>query len=80
MARRKAPRISDALLDQLLAGADPKSAFDAPLFTSSACALLGIAVMMAVEPDKSVGCGVVSPEEFDLVRESEHVLIEDVSI
>src|SRR5215212_1385192 len=29
MARRKAPRISDALLDQLLAGADPKSAFDA---------------------------------------------------
>src|SRR5215213_3175925 len=29
MARRKAPRISDALLDQLLAGADPKSAFGA---------------------------------------------------
>lgn len=29
MARRKAPRIPDALLDQLLAGADPKSAFDA---------------------------------------------------
>jgi len=29
MARRKAPRISDALLDQLLAGADPKTAFDA---------------------------------------------------
>ena len=24
MARRKAPRIPDALLDQLLAGADPK--------------------------------------------------------
>ena len=29
MARRKAPRIPDALLDQLLAGADPKSAFNA---------------------------------------------------
>ena len=29
MARRKAPRIPDALLDQLLAGADPKSAFEA---------------------------------------------------
>ena len=28
MARRKAPRIPDALLDQLLAGADPKAAFD----------------------------------------------------
>lgn len=28
MARRKAPRIPDALLDQLLAGADPKTAFD----------------------------------------------------
>ena len=29
MARRKAPRIPDALLDQLLAGADPKTGFDA---------------------------------------------------
>jgi hypothetical protein len=29
MARRKASRIPDALLDQLLAGADPKTAFDA---------------------------------------------------
>ncbi len=29
MARRKAPRIPDAILDQLLAGADPKSAFEA---------------------------------------------------
>ena len=29
MARRKAPHIPDALLDQLLAGADPKTAFDA---------------------------------------------------
>ena len=29
MARRKAPHIPDALLDQLLAGADPKSAFEA---------------------------------------------------
>ena len=29
MARCKAPRIPDALLDQLLAGVDPKSAFDA---------------------------------------------------
>ena len=28
MARRKAPRIPDALLDQLLSGADPKTAFD----------------------------------------------------
>ena len=28
MARRKTPRIPDALLDQLLAGADPKTAFD----------------------------------------------------
>ena len=28
MARRKEPRIPDALLDQLLAGADPKTAFD----------------------------------------------------
>ena len=28
MARRKSPRIPDALLDQLLAGADPKTAFD----------------------------------------------------
>jgi putative transposase len=28
MARRKAPRIPDALLDQLLPGADPKTAFD----------------------------------------------------
>lgn len=28
MARRKPPVIADALLDQLLAGADPKSAFD----------------------------------------------------
>lgn len=28
MARRKVPRIPDALLDQLLAGADPKTAFD----------------------------------------------------
>ncbi|MEI6560419.1 MAG: IS256 family transposase [Rhodospirillaceae bacterium] len=28
MARRKQPTISDALLDQLLAGADPKTAFD----------------------------------------------------
>src|SRR4249919_577096 len=28
MARRKAPHIPDALLDQLLAGADPKTAFD----------------------------------------------------
>jgi putative transposase len=29
MARRKAPRIPDALLDQLLAGADPRTAFHA---------------------------------------------------
>ena len=29
MARRKAPRIPDAILDQLLAGADPKMAFEA---------------------------------------------------
>ena len=29
MARRKAPQIPDALLDQLLAGADPKTAFEA---------------------------------------------------
>lgn len=29
MARRKAPRIPDAILDQLLAGADPKTAFAA---------------------------------------------------
>jgi putative transposase len=29
MARRKEPKIPDALLDQLLAGADPKTAFDA---------------------------------------------------
>ncbi|GMG85670.1 IS256 family transposase [Paralimibaculum aggregatum] len=29
MARRKAPKIPDELLDQLLAGADPKTAFDA---------------------------------------------------
>jgi len=28
MARRKTPRIPDALLDQLLSGADPKTAFD----------------------------------------------------
>ena len=28
MARRKEPRIPDAVLDQLLAGADPKTAFD----------------------------------------------------
>ena len=28
MARRKQPTIPDALLDQLLAGADPKTAFD----------------------------------------------------
>lgn len=28
MARRKSPRISDALLDELLAGADPKTALD----------------------------------------------------
>ena len=28
MARRKEPRIADAVLDQLLAGADPKTAFD----------------------------------------------------
>jgi putative transposase len=28
MARRKAPRSPDALPDQLLAGADPKTAFD----------------------------------------------------
>ncbi len=29
MARRESPRIPDALLDQLLAGAVPKAAFDA---------------------------------------------------
>ena len=29
MARRKAPRLPDALLDQLVAGADPRTAFDA---------------------------------------------------
>ena len=29
MARRKEPRIPDAVLDELLAGADPKTAFDA---------------------------------------------------
>ena len=28
MARRKEPRIPDAVLDQLLAGADPKTVFD----------------------------------------------------
>jgi putative transposase len=28
MPRRKQPRIPDAILDQLLAGADPKTAFD----------------------------------------------------
>jgi putative transposase len=28
MPRRKEPRIPDAILDQLLAGTDPKSAFD----------------------------------------------------
>lgn len=28
MARRKEPRIPDVLLDQVLPGADPKSAFD----------------------------------------------------
>ena len=28
MARRKEPKIPDAILDQLLAGADPKTAFD----------------------------------------------------
>ena len=29
MARRKEPRIPDAVLDELLAGADPKTVFDA---------------------------------------------------
>src|SRR3954452_20554455 len=29
MARRKSPRIPDALVDQLLAGTDPKTALDA---------------------------------------------------
>jgi putative transposase len=29
MPRRKEPRIPDTILDQLLAGADPKTAFDA---------------------------------------------------
>ena len=29
MARRKAPHIPDVILDQLLAGADPKTAFEA---------------------------------------------------
>jgi putative transposase len=28
MARRQEPRIPDAILDQLLAGSDPKAAFD----------------------------------------------------
>ena len=28
MPRRKEPKIPDAILDQLLAGADPKTAFD----------------------------------------------------
>ncbi|TXN01745.1 IS256 family transposase, partial [Methylobacterium sp. WL64] len=28
MARRKAPHVPDAILDQLLAGADPKTAFE----------------------------------------------------
>ena len=28
MARRKNPKIPDAILDQLLGGADPKTAFD----------------------------------------------------
>ena len=28
MARRKEPRIPDAVLDELLAGADPKTVFD----------------------------------------------------
>jgi putative transposase len=28
MPRRKEPRIPDAILDQLLAGADPKTVFD----------------------------------------------------
>jgi putative transposase len=28
MPKRKQPRIPDAILDQLLAGADPKTAFD----------------------------------------------------
>ena len=28
MARRKEPKIPDAILDQLLGGADPKTAFD----------------------------------------------------
>ena len=28
MPRRKEPKIPDALLDQLLAGADPQTAFD----------------------------------------------------
>ncbi len=34
MARRKVPRIPDALPDQLLAGADPKTAFDAMAFST----------------------------------------------
>jgi len=32
MARRKEPKIPDAILDQLLAGADPKTAFDRMAF------------------------------------------------
>jgi hypothetical protein len=41
MARRKAPRIPDAILNQLLAGADPKSAFEPlPAIPQSDSALL----------------------------------------
>jgi len=32
MARRKEPKIPDAILDQLLGGADPKTAFDRTAF------------------------------------------------
>jgi len=52
MARRKAPRISDALLDQLLAGADPKYAFHVDvrriLYTTNAIEALNAKLRRAV--------------------------------
>ncbi|WP_238291350.1 ABC transporter permease, partial [Methylobacterium longum] len=68
MARRKAPRIPDALLDQLLAGANPKTAFEADGLLDELKKVLGTEVRIMSVPFEVVGVlDAKGPDQDDVV-------------